>query len=287
MQTAILVVLALSFVAIGASWLYFTHWRIARPPIGVFNGVDVAVMIGGILLVPYLYLALPQAAVLGLLALGTISILFALVEPVLRPSLLRWGVVLGVLAADWAAWTVWGAASPGYLAVNNAVILLTVVATTNLWAGSGMSARAAAVLGGVLLVYDFTATSLLPLMGELILHLAGLPLSPVVGWIAPDGSTALIGLGDLLLASVFPLVMRRSYGEVAGRLALGLNMAALTVIFVVPVEQIAPLLVGQGLFPVMAVLGPLMIAQYLLWAQRKGAERPTWQYWQALARTTG
>ena len=42
-------------------------------------------------------------------------------------------------------------------------------------------------------------------------------------------------------------------------------------------------------FPVMVVLGPLMVAQYLTWIWQRGTERTTWQYLQAepRERTTG
>jgi len=33
--------------------------------------------------------------------------------------------------------------------------------------------------------------------------------------------------------------------------------------------------------PAMVAFGPLMVAQYLFWARRLGAERTTWQYLQA------
>jgi hypothetical protein len=135
-----------------------------------------------------------------------------------------------------------------------------------------MKARDVTLLGGALIVYDFTATSVLPLMGEVMARLGGLPLGPQVGWPAGAG-TAFIGLGDLLLAAVFPLVMRRAFGRGAGLAALAVAVAAIGALFVLPVT---------GLFPVMIVLGPLMIAQYLYWA-RQGAERTTWQYRQAEA----
>jgi hypothetical protein len=281
MVTATFVILAGVALALLGSWAYFGRWAMTRPPIGVFNGVDVTVMIGGILLVPYLYLLLPVPVVLILLVLGMASILYALVEPLVRAGWGRWGLVVGLLAADGIAYAVGGSASPGYLAVNDGVILLVVIATANLWAGSGMSARAAAILGGVLLVYDVTATSVLPLMGEVIRHLAGLPFSPALGWVNGDG-VMLIGLGDLLLAAVFPLILRRCYGETAGRVALAVNFLALLGLLTVPLGTLVPGLVGQGFFPVMAILGPLMIAQYLYWVRGHGAGRPTWQYWQAI-----
>jgi len=63
---------------------YFRRYAITRPPIGVFNLWDIAVMIGGIVLVPYLYLALPPWLVGGLLAIGVLSALSFMWEPVLR-----------------------------------------------------------------------------------------------------------------------------------------------------------------------------------------------------------
>jgi hypothetical protein len=39
-------------------------------------------------------------------------------------------------------------------------------------------------------------------------------------------------------------------------------------------------LLRQGLFPVMVVLGPLMLLQYLYWRRRRGQERTMWQYLQ-------
>jgi hypothetical protein len=37
----------------------------------------------------------------------------------------------------------------------------------------------------------------------------------------------------------------------------------------------------KGTFPVMTVLGPLMVLQYLSWSRRRGPERTTRQYLQA------
>ena len=37
----------------------------------------------------------------------------------------------------------------------------------------------------------------------------------------------------------------------------------------------------QGVFPVMVVLGPLIVLQYVLWRRHSGQERTTWQAVQA------
>jgi hypothetical protein len=124
-----------------------------------------------------------------------------------------------------------------------------------------------------LMLYDFTATWLLPLMGDMMVRLAGLPLSPMFGWMVGDSSLWVgIGIGDLLLASVFPLVMRKAFGRRAGLTAMLLALVAIAGIMLLPLKVI---------FPVMIVLGPLMIGQYLYWSRRQGLERTTWQYLQA------
>jgi hypothetical protein len=139
-----------------------------------------------------------------------------------------------------------------------------------------MRARDAATLGAALAVYDVVATSWLPLMGDLMARVAGLPFAPLVAWPAgPDGLWIGLGLGDLLLVTVFPLVLRKAYGRPAGLAALGLGLGGIAGVMV---------LAGLGaieLFPVMVVLGPLMVLQHAWWSGRRGRERTTWQYLRA------
>jgi hypothetical protein len=159
--------------------------------------------------------------------------------------------------------------------VNNIVIVLSVVGVTNLWAQSGMKARHAAVLGAALAVYDLIATSLLPLMNDLFTRLEGLPFAPELAWpVNAAGDWLMIGLGDLVLAAVFPLVMRKAFGRSARIAAILVGLGAIGLV-------ILSVLVGfVDIFPVMVVLGPLMVLQYIYWRQRR-QERTTWQYLQA------
>ncbi|HMA38272.1 MAG TPA: hypothetical protein VKY74_27745 [Chloroflexia bacterium] len=271
MAAAILVVLGGAWAAILLSWAYFRRYAVTRPPVGVFNLRDISVMIAGIVIVPYLYLLLPLWLVLGLLVLSMISILYLLWEPLLHARPAIWVATLVCVGGDLLATWLLGSTHPVAQAINDGLIVLAVVGVTNLWAQSGMRARDVTILGGILAVYDFTATSVLPLMGEMMTRLAGLPLAPQVIW-GSGPTQALIGLGDLLLAAVFPLVMRKAFGRPAGLIALLLAAATIGGLFLLPITTI---------FPVMVLLGPLMIGQYLYWARRAGAERTTWQYLQA------
>jgi hypothetical protein len=223
-----------------------------------------------IILVPLLYLALPLWLAATLLLLVALSILYFCWEPVLHARWAVWLAALGLLAVDSAAAFLLGTSQNAFFAVNDALLLLIVVGATNLWVQSGMKARDAALLGVFLACYDFIATARLPLMGDLVTRLSGLPLAPLVAW-SSEHTLWGIGLGDLLLASVFPLVMRKAFGRPAGLAALLLALAAIGTLLALPL---------QGYFPVMVVLGPLMVLQYLYWRRRRGRERTTWQYLQ-------
>lgn len=277
MTLAFSVVLGLVAGAIILSTAYFRRYTMTRPPLGVFNLTDIAIMLGSIVIVPFLYLALPHWLVVGLLALAALSTLYFLWEPILRTPWLIWLIVLPLAVADIVLASRFGVMSTPSLMVNNLVLVGMVIGVTNLWAQSGMKARDVVVLGAALIVYDFVATSVAGQMEEMILRLATLPFVPMFAWqVGSTGEWLGIGLGDVLLASVFPLVMRKAFGRSAGLVALVLGFLALAITILV-------LFIGAvaTIFPLMVVLGPLMLVQYAYWRRRCGAERTTWQYLQA------
>jgi hypothetical protein len=273
---ASLVVLGHAVAASGLAWVYFRCFALTRPPIGRFSLADVAFLLGSIVVVPLVYLVVPGPVLAGLLAIGAIGALHLLSEPVLRARWLTWMAVLGLGGAEAGLYWSFGPADPSFLMLRNGLTVLTAVAVANLWAQSGLRARDAAILGGALAVYDLVATSWLPLMGLLLERTADLPFAPVVVWPSAAGGEGVgLGLGDLLLLAVFPLVLRRAYGRGAGLIGLGLGLAGLVGVFG---------LVSLGavtIFPVMVVLGPLMALQYCWWSRRIGPERTTWRYLQA------
>jgi hypothetical protein len=276
MFPAISVVALFSMTALLLRWLYFRRYPLKRPPLGVLNLWDIALILVGVLAIPYFYLLLPRWAVAGLLGLGAVGIGYQLAEPLFRQTAGRWLFVLALAGVDLLALRHYGAGSQPFLWVNNLLQITVVVGVSNLWAQSGLKARDGAILGAALMIYDLIFTSVLPLMGDLFQQLQGLSFAPQVGWPLADGRVLAIGLGDLLLAAVFPLVMRKAYGRQAARLALLLTVAALAVVLLLPV--VLPTL---AIFPVMIVLGPLMVGQVWYWRQRLPAERTTWAYRQA------
>jgi hypothetical protein len=268
---AFYVVLAHAAAAVLLGSGYFRRYRMARPPLGVVNLFDIALVLGLIVLLPYLYLALPPWLVTMFLAVVALSLLYFLGEPVFSSRWAVWLAALLLVGGDIASAYGFGGLSAPFFAVNNVVVVLVAVGAANLWAQSGMRARDAAVLAGALTLYDFIFTSQLTLMADLFEHVAGLPLAPMVGW--PLGGLWLgLGLGDLLLATLFPLVMRKAYGKTAGVAAVIIALAAILFVLILPLLGFI-----EAVFPVMVVLGPLSVIQYLYWHSR-GPERTTWQY---------
>jgi len=276
MVTASLMILvhAISIITLGG--LYFRHYQVTRPPIGVVNLWDVALLLGGIVLVPYLYLTLATWLVVSLLGLGMFSLLYVVWEPILQRRALIGLIASLLIGTDiMVAWQ-FSAHSPAFFAVNNIVLLMAVIGITNLWAQAGMRARDVAILAGALTLYDFTFTTQLTFMADLFGRLATLPFAPMVAWSTDRAGHWLgIGLGDLILATVLPLVMHKAFGRSAGAGAAVLNGSAIALVLMLPVLGL------RSTFPVMVVLGPLTVGQFRYWLRRCRTERTTWQYRQA------
>jgi hypothetical protein len=129
----------------------------------------------------------------------------------------------------------------------------------------------------MLAIYDVIVTWQLTQTADLFSRLFGLPLAPIIAWpLGAGGEWLGIGMGDMLLATVFPLVMRKAFGRAAGIASLAGNLSLIVVLLTVAVVSQL-----QVLFPVMILLGPLIIVQYAYWRRRCGRERATRQYLQA------
>jgi hypothetical protein len=257
------------------AWHYFRRYTVVRPPIGVLTLADVGIMIGCIIVVPYLYLCLPVWSITALLALVALALLSVTLEPIL-PRRATWVVALLLVVADVVTAYRGGPLSTSFLLVNNAVLVLMAVGITNLWAQSGMRVRDAAILGGALSIYDVLATTVAGQMAAVMHRLADLPFAPLVAFRFGAGLRVSLGLGDVLMATLFPLVMRKAFGR-----SMGLAAAALAVV-AIGVVMLGLFVSGwQTTFPMMVVLGPLMLLQYGYWRRRLGPERTTWHYLRA------
>ena len=276
MTAGLWIVFAFAAGATVLASVYFRRVRMPRPPLGVFNRADVLIMLATIALMPYLYLALPlwlDGVLLGALTTG---ILYVTLVPMLPPGAGVWCGILALVAAHLASWWRFGPTGATFALVNNVVLTVAVVGVSNVWAQSGMKARDAALLGGLLAIYDVVFTVQLPVMNDLLTRLAAVPFAPQVVWPTGDGQWVGLGLGDLLLATAFPLVRRKAFGQTAG-----LAASATSITTVGTLLGLAGLGVLGGAFPAMVVLGPGMLLQYALWRYRQGQERTTWHYLRA------
>ena len=256
-------------------WLYFRRFALARPPIGVVDVSDVAIILVGVVVVPYLYLVLPSGIAAVVLGLTMASILAMTFEPLLRFPLVRWLVVLTLLGTDVGVANRLSSQSLWFLAVNNLVLIFAIVGASNLWAQSGLKARDATLLAAGLAIYDAIFTTRLPLMNDLVGHLVGLPFMPLLTWNVGNGMVLGAGLGDLLIATLIPLVFRKAFGRRAGLTALAVNLLALALLL-----ALLDLGIVTATIPAMVVVGPLTIVQYAFW-RRRSPERPFVQYLRA------
>jgi hypothetical protein len=70
---ATLVVLGCAAAAMLLGWVAFRRCQLPRPPIGVIGLGDVLFMLAAIVVVPFLYLALPRWLVAALMLLAALS----------------------------------------------------------------------------------------------------------------------------------------------------------------------------------------------------------------------
>jgi hypothetical protein len=278
MTTPILVVYALFLAAMLVSLAYFRRYRMPQPPLGVMNLWDVALTMVVIILIPHLHLWLPPWANTVFLSLVTASLLYFLLEPVVHARALRWVITLGLVAAGVAAAYLLPGGSVAYVAINDILILLSVVAISNLWAQSGVRARDLVVLALAIAAYDFIFTGRLPVTADLFAQLDNLPFAPLLAW-GQGAERAAIGLGDTLMASAFVLALYKAWG----RRAAALGFAAMALSF--PLLFVLPLLGGLFLtaaYPAMVVIAPVQWLVYLFCRRRYGAERTMGEYRAAL-----
>jgi hypothetical protein len=266
------VVTTLVGAATVAAWIYFRRFELMRPPIGVFDWHDVVFMLVAIVVVPVAYLALPRAVVGTVLCLLALNIFYFGFEPVLRLRPLIWLAAVGLVATDVVVSLTVHAGASWVLAVNDVELVALAVFVTNMLVQSGMRARDLAFVVSGLAVYDVIATTFLGLMGDLLRRLATLPFAPLVAW-REGGQWLAVGLGDLLMVVLAPLVLRKAFGRTAGIVSAVTSVAAVA-------GMLAALRLGwySRAIPAMVVLGPLLLPQYAWWRLRCGGERRTWEY---------
>ena len=271
-QHALLLLVALACVAALALG-YLARYEIERPPVGVFTFPDIAFMATTVIVLPLLYLHIPIAVEGCVFGIVLLALLHYTVQPVLpRPVAVTTVVALMAADAALALWGTGGATGTAYLVVNDLVLALALLGVANLYAQSGMRASHVATLAALLAAYDYIATAVLPTTADLIANLGEQPFAPQIV-VGAGGSQVGLGLGDTLMLTLWTVVAWKAFGRLAGLIGAAVGLGSVGVI-------LWGLLAGRltGQVPVMTLLGPLIVVQYLLWRSLTGRERTTGEW---------
>jgi hypothetical protein len=263
-------------LAILAALTFSERVVLPRPVIGTFNGRDVLVVFAFIVTLPVLYLAVPHAVLAGFLCVTFASALYIGYRPVV-PSAVLWPGIAALLGANIALAAISGTSTgrwQAYWAVNSVIVMLTVATVSNLYIQGGMRLAHVAWFALGLAVYDPVFTFVFPVTDKLEDRFYGFALNPSMGFqLGPN--TQSIGLGDLLVFTLFMLAAYRGYGRRAA-LASGAAVIAFGCIAPIALSAMVSALSAEGGFviPVQTFFGPVAFLLYLWFAKRGAVPRP-------------
>ncbi|MYR44590.1 hypothetical protein [Streptomyces sp. SID5910] len=270
-----LVTLAVALGVSLASVAYFRRSALPRPAVGVFNGNDMVIMMGFVVVLPFLYLSLPGwllPPVLGLTLAGGLAVGYG---TVVRRAAQRWALIVALLAADWF-FARYAEDDPThatpYWVVNSLVIMLMAIGAANLNAQGGLKLRHVSRFALALAVYDLFFATVVPLTQKLFDAVQGYAFAPSAGLRVGEYG-AVVGMGDLLVYALFTTVAYKSYGRAGLRLALGL-----VAVFGALVPTLTPVtfdaITGHlpQIVPAQIFFGPAAFCGYLV-LRRGGPER--------------
>jgi hypothetical protein len=274
------VIMTGTIVVSGGALAYFRRVRMERPPVGTFNARDVAILLVFIGILPFVYGWLPVPLVTCLLALTFGSALYIGYRPLLGQA----GIWIGIgLLFGFNIWTSNHAMGtlPGWQLwfVEQAIVVaLAAIAVCNLYLQGGMKLRHVAWLSLGLAGYDMIFASYYPLTGKLIARYITHPFTPLLGMRFGYEDYA-IGLGDLLIYSLFFVAAYKAYGARAAAIAAGvivvmggLVTAYIPFLFNFTNANLDVLIPAQSLF------GPFAFGTYLWMKRHYGRERTMAEY---------
>ena len=279
-MTEFIVALVGVVVVSGGALLYFRHVRQERPPVGTFNGRDIAILLALIITLPFLYAALPSWAITCVLALtfaAALSIGYRLVWGVV-PVWLGIGVLVG--ANIWTSHTMMGTTAGWELwwAELDILVALGAIAVANLYVQGGMKLKHVAWFGLTLALYDAGSTLVVNVTAVLVEDFIGHPLDPTFG-IRGGVNNYGIGIGDLLFYALFVVASYKAYGKAAARLAFGVM-----VVFGAAAPSLFPLIHdlvdfrNDVVIPSQPFFAPAAFLCYLWMLHHYGRERTMAEY---------
>ena len=279
-MTEFIVALVGVIVVSAGALYYFRHVRQERPPVGTFNGRDIAILLALIIVLPFLYAALPGWAITCVLALtfaAALSIGYRLVWGAV-PVWLGIGVLVG--ANIWTSHTLMGTTTGWELwwVELDILVALGAIAVANLYVQGGMKLKHVAWFGLMLALYDAGSTLVVNVTAVLVEDFIGHPLDPTFG-IRGGVNNYGIGIGDLLFYALFVVASYKAYGKAAARLAFGVM-----VVFGAAAPSLFPLIHdlvdfrNDVVIPSQLFFAPAAFLCYLWMRHRYGRERTMAEY---------
>lgn len=279
-MTEFIVALVGVVVVSGGALLYFRRVRQERPPVGTFNGRDIAILLALIIALPFLYAALPGWAITCVLALtfaAALSIGYRLVWGA-APVWLGIGLLVG--ANLWTSHTMMGTTAGWELwwIELDILVALGAIAVANLYVQGGMKLKHVAWFGLTLALYDAGSTLVVNVTAVLVEDFIGHPLDPTFG-IRGGVNNYGIGIGDLLFYALFVVASYKAYGKAAARLAFGVM-----VVFGAAAPSLFPLIHdlvdfrNDVVIPSQLFFAPAAFLCYLWMRHRYGRERTMAEY---------
>ena len=268
-----------TLVSVGAL-VYFRRVRMERPPVGTFNGRDIVILLAFIVTLPFLYALLPNWLITCLLVITFASSLFIGYRPLLGATGAWLGIGLLIGLNIWTSHHLMGTTGGWQLwwAELSVLVGLGSIAVANLYVQGGMKLRYVAWLSLGLAVYDIVFATVLPLTDKLVAGYLANPLDPLLGMRFGIDNYG-VGLGDLLIYSLFLTASYKAYGARAARIAFGL-----IVVVGAGVTAFVPFLLNfldtqlDLLVPSQAFFGPAAFLCYLWMRRRYGRERTMGEY---------
>jgi len=259
---------------------YFRRVRMERPPVGTFNGRDIAILLILIVGLPFLYAVLPTWTLTIFLALTFAASLSIGYRALVGPTVLWLGLGLLLGANIWESNTMMGFVGGWQLwwVELDILVVLGAVAVANLYVQGGMRLQQVAWFGLGLACYDVFASLGINVTAVLVEDFIGKPLDPTFGMRFHVNNYG-IGIGDLLVYAMFTIACYKAYGWVAARLAI-----VVAAIFGAAAPSLFPLVVelidyrNDILIPSQIFFAPAAFLCYLWLRRRYGRERTTAEY---------
>jgi hypothetical protein len=278
--TLFCIIMVGTIVVCAGALAYFRRVRMDRPPVGTFNARDVAILLIFIGVLPFVYGWLPVPLVTCLLIVTFASALYIGYRALLGPVGIWLGIGLLFGFNIWSSHQVMGTI-PGWqlwYTEQSIMVALSAIAVCNLYLQGGMKLRHVAWLSLGLAGYDVIFASYYPLTGRLLARYVTHPLTPVLGMRFGEVDYA-VGLGDLLVYSLFFVAAYKAYGARAAKIAAavivvmgGFATAFIPFLFNLTNANLDILIPAQSLF------GPAAFVAYLWMKRHYGRERTMAEY---------